>query len=508
MLRLRYAGIAVASLAALGCSPVKDSSNVPDAPIDSTDDRPPMIEASTPANMGTKVSVLTNISVFFDEQLDPDTVSATTVKLGYNQTIPTALFPPPFDILRSHGGIPAGLTQIKGTVSYDPIGSRVSFVPATPLPYGYVLVLEFDVKDKGGVAFTGNLTFMTNVNAQTKQYSYNPTSGVPSSSLVWPVDMNGRFTKRVGSAAAGTDTIWFTPDDPKNQHVGYSYAADGRLQDERTYAVGSDGLWDTGDDQTSICVRYAYDTDRRVTERTYATGTGPDTQWCTPDDAVVVNTVYQYMAGTMTGWVYNTAPGTDNTWHTTDDRCYANWEYIYDAQGRKTREILRYCGADFLPKTTDDTFGYYQDYEYDAAGNVTKFTYHASAGGDTIWLNDDDPPQYVDRWIRNADGLVTDFYHSTGSGTDTAWGTPDDPGTYTATTYNMQKLPDEVTTYTSFGGDGVWGGTDDVISSYMKTTYDTLGNRVDQKTYVAGADNTWKTPDDRVVTDNDFDLAH
>src|SRR5262245_47337790 len=223
MLCLRYVGIATVAL--LGCSPVKDSSNVPDAPIDSMDDKPPMIESSSPMNMGTKVSVLQPVSVFFDEGLDPASVTAATVKLGYFANFPPPIFPS-FSLSQQHGAVPAGLVYLKGTVSYEPAAKKVSFVPAAPLPYGFVLTLEMDVKDKAGLAFKGNLTFTTYVNAQLKQYAYNST-GVPSSWINTPVDMNGRQTKRLGSSAPGNDTIWFTADDPRNQHMDFKYEADG-----------------------------------------------------------------------------------------------------------------------------------------------------------------------------------------------------------------------------------------------------------------------------------------
>jgi hypothetical protein len=503
MLRLHY----VALLAAIGCSPVSDNSNVPDAPIDSTDMRPPEIASSTPGNMTTKVSVLSPISVFFDEQLDPATVTAATVKLGYNQALITPYFLT-FDIIRSHGPMSAGLTQVKGTVSYDPALRKVSFVPAAPLPYGTAFVLAFDVKDKGGVAFTGNLTFMTYVNAQTKEYQYNSVTGVPVQSYLQPVDMNGRMTKRVGSNTPGTDTIWFTADDPRFQRYDFNYSPDGRIQDERQLSPGTDAKYDTPDDVISICVRYTYNAERQSLERTYANAVGPDAMWCTPDDAVVVNSVYQYMGPTLVGWVYNYNAGSDNTWHNSDDKCSIWWDYQYDAQGNKTREINRNCGTDGFSKTPDDTFSYYYDYEYDAFGAVTKFIYHSNAGSDTIWLNGDDTPLYVDRYIRDADGQITEQIHSTGAGPDTMWGTNDDPGTRTVTTYNANKQPEELTSYSAIGGDNMWGTPDDVISSYSKLSYDGLGNRIDQKTYNAGGDAMWKTPDDRVTNDYDFDLAH
>lgn len=507
MLRLRYAGVVVC--AALGCSPVKDTSNVPDAPIDSTDMRPPMIESSNPADMATKVSVIQPISVFFDEQLDPDTVNATTVKLGYDQTIPASLFVPPFfDILKPHGGVPAGMTNVKGTVSYDAAARKVSFVPAAPLPYGYQFVLKFDVKDKGGVTFDGSLTFTTYVNLQTKQYSFNTSTGVPSSSIATPADGGGRQAKRTNTSAPGNDTIWFTADDPRNTHFEFKFDPDGRLLDERNYSSGADGNYDTGDDPVSICVRYAYNAEKQTTERTYANGPGPDTVWCTADDQTVVNTLYQYMGSTMTGWIYNTSPGSDNTWHTSDDRCGYNWEYIYDAQGQKQREILRYCSTDGLPKTADDSFQYYYDYEYNTDGQLTKVTYRVDPGNDTVWLNADDTISSVERWIRDGSGKVTDYYLTYSPGPDNVWGNADDPGTHTTTTYDERGLATETTTYNDLGADGMWGTADDKIASYVTTTYDALGNRIDQKTYNAGTDAMWKTPDDRVIVDVDFDLAH
>ncbi len=506
MLRLRYAGVLVC--AALGCSPVKDSSNVPDAPIDSTDMRPPEIESSDPPNMGTKVSVLQPISVFFDEQLDESTVSATTVKLGYNQVIPVSLFVPPGgDLLQSHGAIPAGLTYVKGTVSYDAAAKKVSFVPAAPLPYGYQFVLELGVKDKGGVMFDGTFTFTTYVNAQTKQFSYSST-GYPSSWIAFTTDMAGRPAKRTGSGNPGPDTIWFTADDQKSQHIEVKFDPDGRLLDERGFNSGPDALYDTPDDPQAICIRYAYNAEKQPTERTYSNAPGPDTQWCNADDPVLVNAHYEYTDGKMTSWRYDNSPGVDGMWHTADDKCLYFWEYAYDGSGNKTREILRRCNADGLPRTADDTFDSYLDYEYDASGLQTKLVYHDDPGVDGMWLNTDDPPLYVDRWIRDGSGNITDYYRSNGPGADTIWGNADDPGQHTVNTYNAQKLVEESMLYGGTGADSMWGTADDVISRYVKTTYDALGNRIDQKTYNYGADQMWKTADDRVTSDFEFDIIH
>lgn len=501
MLRLRY----LALLAAAACSPVKDASNVPDAPIDSTDMRPPMIASSVPEDMANKVSILSPISVFFDEALDPASVSAATVKLGYRQPNPKLIMPS-FFLEDPHGPVPAGLTPIAGTVSYDEAAKKVSFVPALPLPYGYVFTLSLDVKDHAGLAFTGEVHFMTYVNANTRQFFFDPALK-PTSWLGFPTDMAGWPTKQIGGSAPGNDTIWFTADDPRDQHYGFSYAPDGRILEERAFNSGSDGKYDTSDDTQTLCIKYFYDATQTLKERAFSTAIGPDNMWCTNDDVPTYNWVYAYDAGTLTGFSIDTDPGADNTWHTTDDVCAVYYDYEYDAQGRKAREIYHGCGGDGLAHTADDDYIWYYQYEYDAGGNLARKTYFTGPGADTLWLTGDDSPSNMDRYTRNGDGQVTDTRTSNGSGTDGVWGTDDDAGTRVTQSYNAQKLVEETTSYNAVGTDGVWGTDDDVIESYHKLTYDVNGNRIDEKQYAAGTDGMWKTDDDRVTVDYDFELG-
>lgn len=506
MLRLRYAGIALA--ATLGCSPVKDHGNVPDAPIDSTDMRPPMIASSEPMNMGTKVSILQPISVFFDENLDPASVSATTVKLGYAPQF-SALFLMTFDIIRSHGPVSSALMPVKGTVSYDAGAKKISFVPSQPLPYGVVLTLKMDVKDKAGLDFNGSITFTTFVNAQTKQYSFN-SNGTPTGSVGTPTDMAGRLAKRVVTNAAGPDTIWFTPDDPRTQHFEFSLGSDGQPIFEKQFTPGTD----LPGDMVNFCMSYRYDANKLMTERTYSNSAGPDAMFCTPDDVPNNNTIYQYMGSVLTGFIYYTNPGTDNTWRTPDDRCSVYWDYEYDAATTlKTRDVYHSCGSDGLPHNTDDTTNMYWQYEYNADGLVTKVTQFTSPGTDTMWFTADDVPgayftsAYITKNTLSATGLVTEVFQSFGPGTDGMLGTADDPGNRTTTTYNMQNLAEEVTLYGGFGADGTWGTADDAIAQYTKYTYDANGNRTDGKTYSAGPDGVFRTGDDRIISDFDFDIS-
>ena len=466
-------------LVVAACSPVKDASNVPDAPVDSTDMRPPMIASSVPEDMATKVSVLAPISVFFDEALDPASVTAETVKLGYDDSnIPSVLTE---GLVIPLGPVPAGLTPVRGTVSYDPGPRKVSFVPAVPLPRGRVLTLSLDVNDTAGIAFTGTVHFITYVNEDTRQYYFNG-AGLPSSWSGYSTDMAGWITKRIAGSQPGIDTIWFSADDPRSIRYDFDHHPDGRISEERYFNAGPDGRYDTLDDPMTLCISYRYDAEQVLQARTYSVTIGPDNMWCTSDDVPSNTTRYTYEGTKRTGFVYDTDPGADNTWHTTDDQCAVYYDFEYDAQGRKTREIYRNCGADGFTHSADDTYNYYYQYDYDANGYVTSTTYFIGPGADTQWLTGDDQRSYVDTYRRDPDGQLTETLRSTGAGADLILGNADDSGgPRTVQTYNAQKLVQDITVYYIPGPDGLWGTDDDVISYYDKLTYDVNGNRVDQK---------------------------
>jgi hypothetical protein len=502
MLRLGYSAML---LAAIGCSPVKDNSNVPDAAIDAMDTRPPMIAGSYPADMGTKVSVLSPISVFFDEPLDPTSVSAATVKLGYK---PLVL---PFvlggAIIFNDGAVSSsGLIPVRGTVSYDAASRKISFIPVAPLAYGVEHVLTITAKDSAGLPFMGTLRFLTYVNQQTRTYNFFGQNNSPSSWQGFGVDMNGRATKRTGGSQPGSDAVYFTMDDPRNQHVDLAFHADGRVIDERTYSPGTDGLYDTPDDVLNQCWQYKYDANKLLVEKTYPSAPGPDTMWCTMDDIMVYNYVFEYNASSPKGYVWYTEDGPDNAWRTTDDRCTYYYEYEYDTQGLKTREVLHTCATDGLLRTADDSYAQYYVYQYDANGDVTRYDLFVGPGPDTMWLTSDDPIGRVVRYQRNADGQITESIDAYGAGPDTMWGTNDDPGSRTVYTYDAKKLLEE-TTLSSIGADNMWNTADDVISNYNKYTYDANGNRIDQKQYNFGGDQIWKNMDDRITVDYDFDAG-
>jgi hypothetical protein len=500
MLRLRY----VALLTAIGCSPVKDASNVPDASIDAMDTRPPMVASSNPADKATKVSILQPISVFLDEALDPASVSDATVRLGYDASLVPLVYVT-FNAAPQSGPLPARLQPVKGTVSYDADAKKISFVPVAPLPYGAVLTLSIDVKDTAGLALTTKLTFMTYANLNTKQYYFNTSTMLPTSWQVWTPDMSGRMAKRVSAGGPGTDQIWFTADDPRSQPYHFKFTPDGKIEEERPMAPGVDGIYDTADDVTSVCVKYTYNAEGQLALRVFSSQIGPDATWCTMDDIPSLMAPFEYRDGVQIGWLYGNA-GVDGIWRNADDRCSNFWDFVYDERGNKTREIYRTCGADQMQRTADDVFSQWYEYEYDMNNLLVKQTYRNTAGTDGMWLTNDDGIGSMQRWQRTPDGLVTDHFVSNGPGTDAMWGTPDDPGSRTSNKYDAKELLEETTFYSGVGTDLVWGTMDDVISSYQKLTYNALGNRTDLKQYAIGPDNMWRTADDRISQDWEFDI--
>jgi hypothetical protein len=324
--------------------------------------------------------------------------------------------------------------------------------------------------------------------------------------------MNGRPAKMVRTNAPGSDTIWFTADDPRTQHVDFSVGADSQPIFEKQYAAGTDGQLDTPDDVVNQCISYRYDANKLTLERTHSSTPGPDAMFCTADDVPYYDTTYQYMGSTLTGIIIFSSPGSDNTWRTPDDRCNYYWDFEYDtATTLKKRDIFRLCGSDQLPRNADDTAGAYFQYEYDPSGNVSKITQFLPGADGMLFTADDTPGIYVTinaitKNTLDANGLPTETLISTSIGADNMWGTPDDGGSRTTTTYNAQKLPDETAIY-SPGADNMWGTADDVVINYSKFAYDANGNRIDEKTYSAGPDGVIHTPDDRVFNDYDFDVS-
>jgi hypothetical protein len=503
-LRLTHLAPLLAAGTLANCSPVEDFTNSPDAAIDAADTAGPAIVSSNPAHMSSKFSVIQPITVSFDEDVDPATVSGSTVTLTQWQSQYVRLYPNG-DFVAPSGPISQPVTTIAGTVTFDAVARKLTFSPAQPLAYNghYTLTLA-DIKDLRGNSTSTTIAFRTYVNASIREVRFSG-SGVTSYYDSYPTDANG-FPERWLQFGAGADGIWFSSDDPSFVHVRFRYTDNGLLADEYNFSPGPDGIYNTADDVPGTYFSYGYDAQMQPTERAYITSPGDDAMWGTPDDPISLLLSYSTAAGRTEGYVYYNHPGTDGLWRTADDRCSTYWQYEYDAQGRKVRELRRGCGADQLPRTADDTFVQVRDYTYASSGALTHTGIRSGAGGDGMWLTADDVYSFIVRQDYDEAGLATEMFRYTNAGPDGLWGTADDVITsHTRTTYDeVTKLPILVVTYSGAGGDAMWGTDDDVVSGYVRTSYNGLGNRVDSKTYAVGSDGMWFTADDRVVLDIDY----
>jgi hypothetical protein len=506
-LRLTHLAPMLAAGALVGCSPVEDAANSPDASIDAADVAGPAIVSSNPAHMGTKFSVIQPITVSFDEDVDPATVTASSVTLTrwisqYSPNYPNG------DLIGTSGPTGQPGTTINGTVAFDAVARRLTFTPAQPLAYNgnYTLTLT-DIKDTHGNATSTTVEFRTYVNAAIRDARFNANTGATSYYDAFPTEASG-LTERWLRFFAGTDGIWFTSDDSPNVHIRYRYDA-GVLIDEYNFGPGPDGVYNTADDVPNEYFTYGYDTQRQPTDRTLYGSPGPDGMWGTADDPIAILFSYSVAAGRTEGYVYYYSPGTDGNWRTPDDRCTMYWQYEYDADGRKTRELRRGCGTDQLPRTADDTFQQVRDYTYDSNGDLTHTGFRNGPGPDGMWLTADDSRSSIVRQDRDDNGLVIQTFNYSGAGPDAMWGTADDIiNAHTRVTYDeTTKLPILVVTYNGAGSDGMWGTADDLVSGYTRTSYNGVGNRVDSKTYSIGADGMWFTADDRVTIDVNYNVS-
>jgi hypothetical protein len=492
MIRLRDACLAVMVTAA--CSPVFDPSNVPDAAIDAPDPSAPKIVSSYPDNMQAQVSVLTPISLFMDRRMDPASITQMTVRLRW---------------IYSNTGYQYQYVK----VSYDDAARKISIVPNQPMyaSYRYEVIVN-GVKDLVGNELTdGRVNFLTYVNYPTR-YTYYNANGTVSSGNVYQLDMNGRPQKVLGITGTGPDNVWHSADDVISCCVTqYTYAPDGRQLEYRYMGnVGPDAKPNTADDIATSVTKYNYDAMGLQTDTTY-TAAGPDGVFGNGDDTITAYNGFFYMDGFLRASIYFDNAGLDGQWKTADDRTSPNsgyTEYVTDANGNRTRQVGRNTGADGIPRNADDGYSYYYEYTLDTYGYVTQQVYRNGAGTDGMWLTADDTIGFWYKYVRDENGLQTGLFQYNAVGTDGMWLTADDPVSYwQGYTYGETKQQIETAQYTAPGTDGMWGTADDPVSYYARMWYDANGNRVDSKSYVQGPDGLFKTSDDRVSSDNDFDLT-
>lgn len=489
---LRNTIVLVGLTVAGACGSVTDPMAGDDMPPPPPDTTAPTLVSSTPADAGTKVGILGNLTFVMSESLDPATVNTEAVKVTYLQ----------------YG---TALRTVRGTVAYDDATHTITFTPQLPLNVSqrYQIHLGATIKDVAGNAFAGDdLAFLTSINAQTRQVSYNSSTGVVSGWTGYTLDANGFLSKYLYHGSAGPDTIWLNADDPVTSRYDYVYSANGDILENRYFTAGPDTIWNTNDDQISNLYKYAYDSMGRQTEQTSATAAGPDAMWGTADDVLSSWSATTYTATGYRNVYYNNA-GTDGIWKTADDKSGSYSDVTLSATGNATKYSNFQTGPDQIPNTSDDVQTSYTEYTFDANDAPTGYRGCSNKGPDMLWGTADDVFNYRYVYEVDGNGLQTGF-SGYAAGPDGLFFTADDIVNYRqAFTYAANKLRTSATYFNGAGPDNVYNTSDDVIGNYVTDTYDQSGNRTDTKGYAnPGADNVWKTSDDRLYYDSDYDLSH
>jgi hypothetical protein len=511
MIRLRSSYFVAALLAA--CSPVEDNRDI-DAPA--ADTTAPSILKSTPADMARKISVLQPVTVVFDEDVDPATVTAATVELSYADTdiVPFYQnFSPQSPI---GGGMPKHL--VPAAVTFDAVSRTLRLVPKAPLPFGRRFTLALSgVKDVAGNELTTSVKFMTAVNLAIRSRPFT-SQAQPQPYTETIVDANGFASEHVLRVDAGVDMIWFNTDDKDQSFIDVVNKSNGQPDFEWVMGPGDDADLHTTDDTIVAGLSYKYDAaglpiEQAVHEMGMA---GVDLMFGTPDDEIGELISYKYQAGLLERRVYFSDAGlVDMAWRTADDQCSTSSDgalvdLTYDIMGRRTREVRKGCGPDRLPSNTDDTFVRYFDYQYDANHALTRTVSRTGPGLNGMWLDSDDDIGSIENYVVDPNGLVTEFRYYGSAGVNGMWedgGGDDVLSRLTKYTYDANKQPIQVTTYGA-GMDAKLGTPDDVVLGYQQTTYDALGNRVRSRTFDVGPDTAPFTGDDRLQRDVEHDTMH
>jgi hypothetical protein len=505
-MRLRV--LAAVTVLGAGCGSVSDNSNNPDAAIDATDMRPPMIAGSRP-DMGEKgVSPLTAISIRFDEALDMASVTTSTVKAKFTAR-PTfyELFPS-FVAIENVG-------RVEGSVTYEAAEHKIVFTPLRPLPFHSQIDVTLDgVKDAAGVAMpVTHLTFdvITNVDRYWTYYSTSATITSASNFYV----TNGLQTKVLPTNNPGPDQTWFTTDDVPNTHGDIRSDAQGRMTVVDAFTAGPDGIYNNGDDVENQSLTTMYDATGHVSSMAINNGIGPDNVWGTPDDIPLFVIGATWQGDNFIGWAQFIDKGLDGVWRTADDKVSAGTtlvKYEYDMQGNKTRQIEFQAGADQVPNTADDVTLRYFDLTNDAHGFAIQ-SVRKDKGADNVWFNGDDVITGYIKYTRDAHGNATEtlqYLNASSAGPDTMFMNGDDVASARSTaTYNAAgQLTEETPSYQA-GGDTVLGTGDDVPNGYDVIKYQTNGARITQTFFNGpGPDTMWKTADDYFSQIFTFDVQH
>lgn len=471
-------------LAMAGCGEVAAPSS-PDAGT-AVDTTPPRITSITPADGASRISVLTSITVTFDEPLDPATIGAAAIRVMHSS-----------QSVRS------------GAVSYDDATRTITFTLAQPLPYGTYWIDVAGVDDLAGNTSTPVTSkFRTFINAATGSIYYD--AGVIYDRSQYTLDAEGWWADNLNFSGPGPDQTWLTPDDVLDGRATYKHDADGNLQQFLGYSgPGPDQSWHTADDVVSSATVYAIGPQGRGEGYSSYSGPGPDTVWSTADDVLRLYRTHTWEGDRLLGSTAYTEPGPDGIWRTTDDVISSYEEREYDDGGRLVR-LVSYdaAGLDGVWKTDDDDVSQYTTRTYDPNGHLMRDVTFIQAGADGQWFTSDDGIRSAHSYVHSPAGLELRRRDSQGVGPDGVWFTPDDEGYMFVSTYDARGL--QVERRTIFHGpDGMLGTPDDVASSLEVYDYDQDGNRTERRYYNdAGPDKIFKTSDDDLGVRGSYDVAH
>jgi YD repeat-containing protein len=255
----------------------------------------------------------------------------------------------------------------------------------------------------------------------------------------------------------------------------------------------------TPDDALNETIRFTYDATGNRTEYTDSLVTTGIVFWLK----------YTYDAhGQPIAVMQFDDKGIDNTWKTNDDRYVYDYtgdgiadghysELTYDPQGRQARSIYKWYGPDMKPMTADDVIESWSESQYDVAGNLTRRTSHNAPGGNGTWLDSDDPVSGYTEYKFEAGGFAS--YNYTAAGVCQS---------HQIERLNANKQTSVQYVFFDAGPDTIPCNGDDLITyAPSRYIYDSYGNRVDSKEYVAGQDTIWETPDDRWYSDYDYNVV-
>ncbi len=336
--------------------------NIPD--IDST---PPTVSIISPLNNATSVAINSTISVTFNENIDPSTISSTSFKL-------------------STGGTP-----VAGTRGCS--GSTVTFTPSSSLLNNTIYIAEIttSVRDLAGNALATNYSW-----SFTTVKSTTPSSGTGlQTNSPWP--MLGHDNKHSGrSPYIG----------PQAANLKWEFEAEGPASG--TPVIGADGTVYIGSQDFKV---YALDGSTGNLKWSFTTGDkvigspaiGADgTIYVGSNDSII----YALNGATgdlkwsfTTGWAINSSPaiGTDGTIYVGSDHLYA----LDGATGNLTWEYSPAGGSSFQsPVIGSDGTIYVAGYVYgecvvalNSSTGTEKWTYkpvtNASGSSSSISLGSD-----------------------------------------------------------------------------------------------------------------------